>query len=65
MSRRCCSASLVHGPLRDPEGFNFPRVAHVQRAAIVPIIIEGTRLHIGFLVALAVAVVAWVLMART
>ena len=33
--------------------------------AIVPIILEGTRLHIGVLIALAVAVAAWVLMART
>jgi general nucleoside transport system permease protein len=52
--------SLMHGPLRDPQGFNFPESRLFQTS--VPIIIEGTRAHIGFLVALAIAVAAWVLM---
>ena len=34
-------------------------------AAILPVILEGTRLHVGLLVALFVAVGAWVLMTRT
>jgi general nucleoside transport system permease protein len=55
-------SSLIHGPLRDPQGFNFPESRLFQTS--LPIIIEGTRAHIGFLVALAVAAVAWVLMER-
>ena len=43
--------SLVHGPLRDPDGLNFPESRLFQTA--LPLIIPGTRAHVGFLVALA------------
>ena len=55
---------MVYGPWKDPEGYGFPQSRMFTDAAIVPIIIEGTRLHIGALIALAVAVGAWVVMAR-
>jgi ABC-type uncharacterized transport system permease subunit len=55
---------MVHGPLRDPGGFGFPQSALFEPAARLPRILEGTRLHLGFLLALAAAVVAWVLLAR-
>jgi ABC-type uncharacterized transport system permease subunit len=54
--------SLVHGPLRDPDGLNFPESRLFQTA--LPIIIPGTRAHIGFVVALAAALLAWVLLER-
>ncbi|MFZ1106182.1 MAG: ABC transporter permease [Hyphomicrobiaceae bacterium] len=54
--------SLVHGPLRDPDGLNFPESRLFQTA--LPIIIPGTRAHVGFVVALAAAVLAWVLLER-
>lgn len=53
-------ASLMHGPLRDPQGYNFPESRIFQVS--LPVIIEGMRAHIGFVVALALAVVSWVLM---
>lgn len=56
---------LVHGPLRDPDGFNFPESRLFHAAATLPVIMEGTRLHIGALVALLLVVVAWVLLSRT
>lgn len=43
---------LVHGPLRDPEGMNFPESRLFSDSAILPLIIEDTRAHIGFIVAL-------------
>ncbi len=55
---------MVYGPWKDPEGYGFPQSRMFTDAAIVPIILEGTRLHIGALIALAVAVGAWVVMAR-
>ncbi len=58
-------SALVHGPWRDPEGYNFPESRLFHDAAVLPIIWEGTRLHIGALVALAVVAAAWVLLART
>jgi simple sugar transport system permease protein len=56
---------LVYGPWKDPEGYGFPQTRMFTEAAIVPVLLEGTRLHIGALIALAVAVAAWVLMTRT
>jgi simple sugar transport system permease protein len=56
---------LVYGPWRDPMGFNFPQTRMFTSAALLPVILEGTRMHLGILVTLAVAVAAWVMMART
>jgi simple sugar transport system permease protein len=56
---------LVHGPWRDPDGFNFPESRIFSDSATLPIILDGTRLHLGWIFALIVVVGAWVLMART
>ena len=53
---------LVHGPLRDPDGLNFPESRLFQTA--LPILIDGTRAHIGFLVAVAAVGLAWLLLER-
>ena len=55
---------LVHGPWRDPAGFGFPQSQLFERAARMPILFAGTRLHLGFAVALLAAGAAWVLLAR-
>ncbi len=55
---------MVHGPLKDPDGLNFPESRLFHDAALMPILIEETRAHVGFLVALIAAVIAWVLLAR-
>jgi len=56
---------LVHGPLRDPDGYNFPESRLFHEAATLPIIWDGTRLHLGWLLAIAFAVITWVLLSRT
>jgi len=56
---------LVHGALRDPDGFNFPESRLFHDAALLPVILEGTRLHLGALVALFVVVAGWMLLSRT
>ena len=56
---------LVHGAMRDPDGYNFPESRLFSDSAILPIILEDTRLHIGWLMALAVAIAAWIMMSRT
>lgn len=58
-------AVLVFGPLKDPEGYNFPQSRMFSDSATLPIILEETRLHLGFLVALAIAVAGWVLLSRS
>jgi simple sugar transport system permease protein len=56
---------LVHGALRDPQGFGFPQSPLFERAARMPIVLEGTRLNAGFPLALAAALAAWWLLARS
>ena len=56
---------LVAGPMRDPDGFNFPESRLFHDAALLPKILDGTRLHIGALVALALVLLGWLLLSRT
>ena len=55
----------VHGPLKDPDGFNFPESAMFSDWQIMPVLLEGTRLHLGVTFALFAMVAIWVLMSRT
>jgi len=55
---------VVHGPLKDPQGMGFPQSALFDAAARMPRLIDGLRLHIGFLLALLAAGAAWLLLAR-
>ena len=53
---------LVHGPWRDPQGFNFPESVLFPDVATLPIIWSGTRAHFGIiLTGLAVVIVWWML----
>jgi ABC-type uncharacterized transport system permease subunit len=52
-------AYLVHGPWRDPAGYNFPQSRNFHDAATIPILLGETRLHWGFLLALALAFASW------
>lgn len=55
---------LVHGPWKDPKGYNFPYSKTFESATAMAPILPPTRLHIGFLVALAAALLVWVFLAR-
>jgi simple sugar transport system permease protein len=56
---------LVHGPWIDPEGFNFPQTKMFADDALLPVLIEGSRLTMGFLLALLAVPLSWLLLART
>ena len=56
---------LVRGPWRDPKGFNFPTTAPFDPVATVPTLIEGSRFHLGALIALVVVAVAALMLGRT
>ena len=56
---------LVLGPWKDPEGMNFPQSRMFSDSALLPVMVEGTRLNVGALVSLAVAVVGWLVMSRS
>ena len=55
---------LIHGPWKDPDGQNFPESRLFHDAAIIPIILDETRLHLGWIIALFGVAVAWVIMTR-
>lgn len=55
----------VHGPLKDPGGFNFPESAMFGDATRLPPVFEDLRLHIGLYFALLALVAVWVLLHRS
>src|SRR5881394_1298874 len=56
---------LTRGPWRDPKGFNFPTTAEFDSVASMPILIEGSRLHFGAIIALLVVIGAAIVLGRT
>jgi simple sugar transport system permease protein len=55
---------LVHGPWRDPEGFNFPESRMFPDAGTMPVLVEGTRMHFGAILALLAVVGGWLILAK-
>ena len=49
---------LVHGPLQEPLGI-YPQSASIAEAARLPRLIPGTRLHVGFVLAVLIAPLLW------
>ena len=58
-------AYLVQGIFKDPEGFNFPESKLFHSAALLPVILEGTRLHLGVLITPLLLFGMWLLLQRT
>lgn len=56
---------LLEGPLKDPTGLGWPQSQKVIAEAQLPRLMQGKRLHFGFVIALAAAVAVWVIMKRT
>lgn len=55
---------LVRGPLQEPSRI-YPQSKLIAEAARLPRLWEGTRLHLGIVVAIVVAALAWWFLART
>jgi len=49
------AAFMVHGPLQEPRGV-FPQTEQIVAAARLPALVPGSRLHLGFGVAVGLAV---------
>jgi len=56
--------ALIEGPWKDPFS-GYPISPPIEDTANLPVLIEGTRLHLGVLVAVLAAPLVWLLMART
>jgi simple sugar transport system permease protein len=55
----------VHGPLKDPNGYNFPESAMFSEFATLPAVFEDYRLTISIFFALFAVAVIWTFMSRT
>jgi len=55
----------VHGPLKDPNGYNFPESALFGDSTLLPIIWPDTRLHIGIIFVAIVMGLTWVFLSRS
>lgn len=58
-------AYLVYGPWKDPAGYNFPQTITFDATTKVPRLVQGLRMNIGLLIALAAVGVLWVFLFRT
>ncbi len=56
---------LIYGPWKDPGGYNFPQTRNFGDSALLPLLIDGTRLNAGFLLALVVLVAGYVFLQRS
>lgn len=56
---------LVTGPWKDPMGFGFPQTRLFGEGAVLPILLDGTRMHVGFPLALVAVAVAWFIVSRS
>lgn len=56
---------LVHGPWKDPMGFNFPQTQSFSESALLGILVEGSRLNTAFLLALSTLVVGYFFLQRS
>ena len=52
------AAFMVHGPLQEARGV-FPQTDPITDAARLPVLVEGTRLHLGFPIALLIGAMLW------
>ncbi len=55
----------VNGPLKDPNGMNFPQSKVFSSEFMLPMLMSGTRLHIGFAVAIVAAILMAIFMMRS
>jgi len=56
---------LVYGPWKDPLGYNFPQTKNFDAVTRIPRLMDGSRMTIGVLFALAGVGALWVFLFRT
>ncbi|WP_420407317.1 ABC transporter permease [Hoeflea sp.] len=56
---------LLEGVLKDPMGLGWPQSRRVVAEAQLPRLIQGKRLHFGFVLAIVSAIAVWVIMKKT
>ncbi|GAB3491656.1 ABC transporter permease [Curvibacter fontanus] len=55
---------MVHGPWKDPGGYNFPQTKTFEAVTQIPRLMSGSRMNIGLVLALLGAGALWVFLFR-
>ena len=56
---------MIEGPMKDPLAFGWPQSAPVADNVMLPKLVARTRLHSGFAIAVAMAVLVWIYDSRS
>lgn len=56
---------LVNGPMRDPEGFNYPQTASFGPSAMFPPLFEGMRINGSIFITAIAVVLTWLFLERS
>ena len=56
---------LVHGPMMDPDGFNFPQSRMFEDSALLPLLSDENRLNLAFFFAIGALLVGYIFMYRS
>jgi len=56
---------VLDGPLKDPMSMGWPQAASIVDSGVLPQIMERTRLHFGFIVAIVTALMIWFILGKT
>lgn len=56
---------MIDGPLKDPLAFGWPQSVPIVTDAMLPKLIARSRLHIGLVIAIGLALLIWLVQART
>lgn len=54
---------LVRGPMQEPSGA-YPQSANIPDTAVLPLLLPQQQLHLGFVIAILLAVAAWIYFTR-
>lgn len=56
---------MIEGPMKDPMSMGWPQSEPIIDAAVLPQLLERSRLHAGLIVALVAALLMWLMVARS
>ena len=56
---------LVHGAWKDPQGYGFPQSVLFSDSTLLPVLIEGTRLHAGVIISFVAVGIGWIFLLKS
>jgi len=56
---------LIRGPMLDPQSYGSPQSAQLPPAGRLPLLMKGTRLHYGLLIAILCVIVIYIILKHT